>query len=95
MLFELARKWTVDNGDVPEDYYCPNSAVFQTRLIKMQTELGQTKDEVLKKIFPLIVAVAGEIGNNSFDHNLGNWPDTPGVFFSAPRPSFDLAPSAF
>jgi len=82
MLFELARKWTVDNGDVPEDYYCPNSAVFQTRLIKMQTELGQTKDEVLKKIFPLIVAVAGEIGNNSFDHNLGNWPDTPGVFFA-------------
>jgi hypothetical protein len=25
--------------------------------------------------------VAGEIGNNSFDHNLGNWPDVPGVFF--------------
>jgi len=29
----------------------------------------------------LIVAIAGEIGNNSFDHNLGNWPDVPGIFF--------------
>jgi len=28
------------------------------------------------------VAVAGEIGNNSFDHNLGNWPDVPGIFFA-------------
>lgn len=34
-----------------------------------------------KENFSLVVAVAGEIGNNSFDHNLGNWPDTPGVFF--------------
>ena len=30
----------------------------------------------------LVTAIAGEIGNNSFDHNLGNWPDIPGVFFS-------------
>jgi hypothetical protein len=25
--------------------------------------------------------MAGEIGNNSFDHNIGSWPDVPGVFF--------------
>lgn len=30
----------------------------------------------------LVTAVAGEIGNNSFDHNLGNWPDVTGIFFS-------------
>lgn len=30
----------------------------------------------------LITAVAGEIGNNSYDHNLGSWPDIPGIFFS-------------
>ena len=29
----------------------------------------------------MIIAVAGEIGNNSFDHNLGNWPDILGIFF--------------
>ncbi len=30
----------------------------------------------------LVTAIAGEIGNNSFDHNLGNWADIPGIFFS-------------
>lgn len=35
-----------------------------------------------KTLTPLIVAVTGEIGNNSFDHNFGNWPDIPGVFFA-------------
>ena len=29
-----------------------------------------------------VTAVTGEIGNNSFDHNLGNWPNVPGVFFA-------------
>ena len=29
----------------------------------------------------MITAITGEIGNNSFDHNLGNWPNTIGVFF--------------
>ena len=30
----------------------------------------------------LISAITGEIGNNSFDHNLGNWPDILGIYFS-------------
>ena len=30
----------------------------------------------------LIASAAGEIGNNSFDHNLGNWPDVMGTFFA-------------
>ena len=36
----------------------------------------------LSNMFSLVVAVAGEIGNNSFDHNLGNWPDIAGIFFA-------------
>lgn len=35
-----------------------------------------------KEIGPLISSAAGEIGNNSFDHNLGNWPDIAGTFFA-------------
>ena len=31
-------------------------------------------------LFSVIIAITGEIGNNSFDHNLGKWPDTPGIF---------------
>ena len=29
----------------------------------------------------MIVLVAREIGDNSFAHNLGKWPDTAGIFF--------------
>ena len=35
----------------------------------------------LGDLLSLVVSIAGEIGNNSFDHNLGQWPDTPGIFF--------------
>ena len=79
-LFGLARDWVLKGTETPSQFYCSNSAVFQTRLTRMQDLLGEVAG--LSKIFPLIVAVAGEIGNNSFDHNLGNWPDTPGIFFA-------------
>lgn len=79
-LFGLARDWVVKNTEISSQFYCSNSAVFQTRLIHMQDLLMGVPE--LHSIFPLIVAVAGEIGNNSFDHNLGNWPDTPGIFFA-------------
>lgn len=78
-LFNLARDWVVNNSEISSQLYCPNSAIFQARLTKLQDLLVEIKG--LTKIFPLIVAVAGEIGNNSFDHNLGNWPDVPGIFF--------------
>ena len=42
---------------------------------------ARVRSGLSEDLLPLIVAVAGEIGNNSFDHNLGKWPDTPGVFF--------------
>lgn len=80
-LLALARGWITGSPKIPDEYYCSNSAVFQSRLIKLQGRLGDTEDEGLKRIFSLIVAVAGEIGNNSFDHNLGNWPDVSGIFF--------------
>jgi len=79
---ELAKKWVFESSDLSADYYCSNSAVFQSRLVRLQEELSGASDEKLKNIFPLIVAVAGEIGNNSFDHNLGNWPDISGILFA-------------
>lgn len=78
-LFKLAKNWVLENNELSSEFYCSNSAVFQTRLARMQ-DLLSTAEE-LASIFPLIVAVAGEIGNNSFDHNLGKWPDIPGIFF--------------
>lgn len=78
-LLKIANDWAVAGGEIPQDFYCSNSAVFQARLIKMQDMLMSY--EKTNNIFSIIVAVAGEIGNNSYDHNLGNWPDVPGIFF--------------
>src|SRR3989344_8603955 len=75
----LAKNWVESGTEISPELHCSDSSTFQARLHKMEGLLSQVKK--LKDIFPLIVAVAGEIGNNSFDHNLGNWPDIPGVFF--------------
>lgn len=81
-LFKLAKIWIADDSgfEPRQDFYCSDGSMFQARLSRMQNELGKIKE--LSAIFPLIVAVAGEIGNNSFDHNLGNWPDISGIFFA-------------
>ncbi len=81
-LFKIARNWATSNlGTEPFlDFYCPNISIFQMRLAKLESELG--KVEKLNRIFPLISAITGEIGNNSFDHNLGNWQDILGIFFA-------------
>jgi len=81
-LFKMVRNWvTNDLGVEPlSDFYCSDISVFQARLTRLEGELGKIKK--LGKIFPLISAITGEIGNNSFDHNLGNWPDTLGIFFA-------------
>lgn len=78
-LLKLVNDWAVLGGEISQDFYCSNSAIFQARLIKMQDSLISSGKA--SKIFSLIVAVTGEIGNNSYDHNLGNWPDAPGIFF--------------
>ncbi len=78
-LIKIAREWTTEGSELPSMFYCENSAVFQTRLVKMQNAMAGSG--LSENILPLVVAVAGEVGNNSFDHNLGKWPDIPGVFF--------------
>lgn len=80
-LFKLAQKWAL-NPNPPEilrRFYCPDRSIFKARLSRFEYDLSQSA--YLAEIFPLIVAIAGEIGNNSFDHNLGNWPDVTGAFF--------------
>lgn len=80
-VFALATSWVLDAPSVPrQEFYCPTSSEFKGRLSKLQTALE--KVDKLKEYYPLIVAIVGEIGNNSFDHNLGNWSDISGVYFS-------------
>ncbi|OGM76198.1 hypothetical protein A2188_00260 [Candidatus Woesebacteria bacterium RIFOXYA1_FULL_43_9] len=77
----IAKKWAGDVHAIEpkKDMYCPTRDVFQARLEHFQSELGNIAS---LNTVSLITAVAGEIGNNSFDHNLGNWPDITGIFFS-------------
>jgi len=78
-LFTSAKAWALSGRQFSEKWYCQTSAVFQARLVKMENFL--LKGKYKNKLFSLLTSIAGEIGNNSFDHNLGQWPDTPGIFF--------------
>lgn len=79
-LFRLASGWAISQKKFPEEFYCQNSGVFQARLAKMEKLMMENKNT--KGLYPLLTSIAGEIGNNSFDHNLGQWQDIPGIFFS-------------
>lgn len=80
-LFKIAQSWVsnVNPSEPDEIFYCQNSLVFQSWVMKFEKNLGQIAG--LENTFPLVSAIVGEIGNNSFDHNLGNWTDIPGIFF--------------
>lgn len=80
--FGLAERWAADarGFSLSPEYSCQNSGVFQVRLNRFQTDLQEVQES--PAILSLIVAIASEIGNNSFDHNLGNWPDISGIFFA-------------
>lgn len=80
-VFKIAQKWVKAKGskEPTEFFYCPTSDIFKIRLIRLEKELMSVLE--LKELYSLIIAVAGEIGSNSYDHNLGNWPDIPGIFF--------------
>lgn len=72
----------MENGEnflLPEEH-CSTRDVFQARLDHMRLEMKRI--ESLERIFPLLSAIIGEIGNNAFDHNLGNWKDEKGIYFA-------------
>jgi hypothetical protein len=76
-----ARQWATTSRamEPASNMYCQTRDVFQARLEQFQSKLSRIASV---ETVSLITAVAGEVGNNSFDHNLGNWPDIPGIFFS-------------
>ena len=81
--FALAYQWVknVAPRQIGEKYYCQTRDIFQSRLDSMVNLLLKNTKIAENDIY-ILSAVAGEIGNNSFDHNLGNWPDIAGVFFA-------------
>jgi anti-sigma regulatory factor (Ser/Thr protein kinase) len=83
-IIKSAYNWTTSKSDeieIDTNYYCQTRDIFQARLSKMIDDLLKNSGIEENKIY-VISAIAGEIGNNSFDHNIGNWPDIMGIFFT-------------
>ena len=81
-LATIAKKWVTDekSTELPSSMYCQTKDIFIARLGRLHRDLADKYPDN-KIIVSLLPAIAGEIGNNSFDHNIGNWPDMPGAFF--------------
>lgn len=71
----------------PPGVYCQTRDVFQARLDHLLADCLRQFDENLSF---LLTAVVGEIGNNSFDHNLGNWRDVAGIYFAVDLTSREI-----
>lgn len=71
-----------DNLGIFELKHCINSDDFNARLDRLLKVFGNFGlDENQAR---LAVALVGELGNNVYDHNLGNWPtDVSGCFITA------------
>lgn len=81
--------WNENSAGVspPPEVYCQTRDVFQARLDHLLSDCLRQFDENLSF---LLTAVTGEIGNNSFDHNLGNWRDVAGIYFAADLTSREI-----
>lgn len=82
-LEKLGWAWaaSAQPPEIPAEYYCERQDRFTSRLEKMGFLFLQT-GTVKEEIASLLTTIAGEIGDNSFMHNVGNWPDVPGIFFA-------------
>jgi len=82
-LVTLGLAWATSEQapDIPSQYYCERQDRFTSRLEKMSVELLRVLGSDARDHVALITLVAGEIGDNSFAHNIGNWPDTTGIFY--------------
>lgn len=81
---QLAFQWMKTNAENAQksfaDFYCETRDVFEARnnrIPEMLIEKGMDEGAAY-----LIFAILGELGNNSFDHNLANWPNIPGIFYA-------------
>lgn len=82
-LRQLSWAWaaSAQAPEIPEEYYCERPDRFTSRLEKMGIALAGSK-QIGVELASLLTVVAGEIGDNAFMHNLGNWPDVAGIFFA-------------
>ncbi|OGL71954.1 hypothetical protein A3B32_02425 [Candidatus Uhrbacteria bacterium RIFCSPLOWO2_01_FULL_53_9] len=80
---KLGHAWAVSAfpPDLPREFYCERPDRFTSRVAGMGFELQQS-GRLSEDLVSLVTLVAGEVGDNSFAHNVGNWLDIPGVFYA-------------
>lgn len=82
-LEKLAWEWMaadLEKAQAESEYYCPTRDVFEARNNKAPDSL--IEKGLNESLAYFIYSILGELGNNSFDHNLANWPDVIGIFFA-------------
>ncbi len=80
--FEAASRW----ANAPAAPQSPEASVSETREIftaRLPHLKSFLRNGLPENLLPLVISTAGEVGNNSFDHNLGQWRDVPGCWFES------------
>ena len=68
------KEWQIKlNNVLEEQHRCKTRDRFNAKLDNFFMETNNNY---------LLTAICGEIGNNTFDHNLGNWRDVQGLYFN-------------
>ena len=76
--FESALHWYQSTTATSVPNLCETRDRFAARLDHF---IPLEKKGFSKGDLSLIISTSGEIGNNSFDHNMGQWKDVPGCWF--------------
>lgn len=81
MNIEKAYEWYSARSapEQPGNEISQSRDIFQARLSRMLQNL--LRSDPREDHVALISAVVGEIGNNCFDHNIGQWKDVSGCWF--------------
>ncbi|MGQ0504930.1 MAG: winged helix-turn-helix transcriptional regulator [Myxococcaceae bacterium] len=77
--FESAIAWMKTGKVLSGNDSCRNETrdALTARLPRMKTFLHHG---LPPEVLPLVISTTGEVANNSFDHNLGQWQDAPGCW---------------
>jgi len=80
--FEAVSSWVNARtlAQSPESLVCETRERLTARLPHLKPFV---RNGLPENLLPLVISTAGEIGNNSFDHNLGQWQDVPGCWFES------------
>jgi len=73
--FKSALRWFGSKKAANPPIVCETRDIFAGRLNQL-LPLALPQNEL-----SLLISASGEVGNNSFDHNMGQWKDIPGCWF--------------